>query len=635
MIDVAAMFDSWRGAWRTPPRLSLSEWADEFFYLSPESSAEPGRWTCLPYQRGVLDAISDPAVERITWMKSARVGATKCMNVMIAYYMAADPCPILVVQPTVEDAQGYSKEEIAPMLRDVSVLKDLVREPTTRVSEATILHKSFPGGVLSMVGANSGRGFRRVSRRIVIFDEVDGYPPSAGGEGDPIHLGEKRTEYYANRKIIAASTPLIAGISRIEQRFEAGDRRRYHVPCPQCGHMDILVFREGERGHYMRWPEGKPEEAYFICRANGCVIEERHKHRMLAEGKWHAEGEFHGHASFHLWSAYSTAPNALWSQIATEFVEAKRGGPEKLRTFVNTTLGETWHERGEAPDWERLYQRREPYQIGTVPAGVRFLTAGVDVQKDRFVYEVVGWCETKESFSIDAGVLVGDTSLEATWAQLDTLLARMFPGAEGQAWPIAMLAVDSGYNTQQVYNWARRHSMQRVIAIKGMATARILIGTPSPVDITIRGRRLQRGYRVWPIGVDLAKSELYGWLGLRIGAGEDPPPGFCHFPEYGEEFFRQLTAEHLVTIVKRNGFATREWQLIPNRENHHLDARIYARAAASVQGIDRYIASASRPPPPPSTPPSPQPMLAPTPGAIPRRPGWFGGRSGNWLGRRR
>lgn len=562
-------------ALRPPPVLSLSDWADAFFRLSAESAAEPGRWQTLPYQRGIMDAITDPAVERVTVMKSARVGYTKAVNAAIAYYIAQDPCPILVVQPTVEDAKGYSKEEIAPMLRDVEVLRGLVKEASSRSSTNSMVHKRFPGGVLSMIGANSGTGFRRVSRRVVIFDEVDGYPPSAGAEGDPIKLGEKRSEYYWNRKIIAGSTPLIAGASRIEELFESGDRRRYYVPCPVCGHGDFLAFRrDADRGHVMRWPDGKPELAHFVCSANQCEIGEHTKQAMIAAGEWRAEGEFAGHASFHIWAAYSSSPNATWSQIASEFIEAKRGGNEKLKTFINTVLGETWQERGEAPEWERLFARREPYQIGSVPAGPIVLTAGVDVQKDRLVYEVVGWAANKESWSIDAGELHGDTALDATWLQLDALLARTYAGEDGAQTPIAMLAVDSGYNTQVVYGWARQHPIARVIAVKGLPGPRMLVGGASPVDVTIRGRRLQHGYKVWPVGVDVAKSELYGWLRLVPAVDGSTPPGYCHFPEHDIEFFRQLTAEHLVTSVnRRTNRARLEWQVIPNRQNHYLDAR--------------------------------------------------------------
>jgi phage terminase large subunit GpA-like protein len=590
---------------RPPPVLSLSDWADEHFRLSAESAAEPGRWTTLPYQRGIMDAITDPAVERVTVMKGARIGYTKAINAAIAYYIVQDPCPILVVQPTVEDAKGYSKEEIAPMLRDVDVLRGLVKEASSRSSSNTMVHKRFPGGLLSMIGANSGTGFRRVSRRIVIFDEVDGYPPSAGAEGDPIKLGEKRSEYYWNRKIIAGSTPLIAGASRIEELFESGDRRRYYVPCPECGHADFLSFRrDADRGHVMRWPDGRPELAYFVCSGKQCEIQEQSKQAMVAAGEWRADGEFAGHASFHIWAAYSSSPNATWGKIASEFIEAKHGGSEKLKTFVNTVLGETWRERGEAPEWEQLYQRREDYPLGTVPTGAIVVTAGVDVQKDRLVYEVVGWGANKESWSIDAGELHGDTALDATWLQLDALLGRAYVGADGERTPITMLAVDSGYNTQVVYGWARQHPISRVIAVKGLPGARMLVGSASPVDVTIRGRRLQRGYKVWPVGVDVAKSELYGWLRLVIGADGVAPPGYCHFPEHDTEFFRQLTAEHLVTSVnRRTNRARLEWQVIPNRQNHYLDARVYARAAAAVLGIDRLareprISDAAPPPTP-------------------------------------
>jgi terminase, large subunit len=578
--------------------------------------------------------------------------------------MHQDPCPIMVVQPTVEDAEGYSKEELAPMLRDCPVLVELMPDPTARDSANTILHKVYPGGSLSVVGANSGRGFRRVSRKVVIFDEVDGYPPSAGTEGDQIKLGVRRTEYYWDRKILAGSTPLVAGRSRIEDMFEAGDQRRYYVPCPQCGHMDFLVFREGERGHFMQWPEGKPEEAYFVCRANGCIIEHKDKRLMVERGEWRPDAPFQGHASFHVWAAYSYSPNATWGQLAAEFLEANKAGREKLRTFVNTVLGETWQEQGDAPDWQRLYQRREEYPRATVPAGVLFLTAGVDVQRDRLVWEVVGWGEDKQSWSIDAGVIPGDTAKErgGPWEELDELLARAWPREDGPPASILMLGVDSGDNTQVVYNWARRYPMSRVIACKGSATAKTIIGAPSAVDVTVRGRRLARGYKVWPVGVGIAKGELYGWLRLdppTKESGEGYPPGYCHFPELGEDYFKQITAEHLVSITKRTGFTVFEWQVLPGRENHWLDCRVYARAAAALVGLDRHAAAArARATPPPAAPARPaapavtEEAAAPAPAsreaapaAAPRqareRGGWLGdrrggtvGRTGFWSGRR-
>ena len=588
-----------RSALKPPPKLTLSEWADTNFYLSAVSAAEPGRWKTLPYQRGLLDAISDPAVTQISVMKSARVGFTKCMNAAIGYYMHHDPCSILVIQPTIEDAKGYSKEEISPMLRDCPELARIVFEDSEdrgpKDSGQTILHKAFPGGVLSMAGSNSGGGFRRISRRVVMFDEVDAYPHSAGDDGDPVSLGIKRSEYFWNRKIIAGSTPLIEGASRITDLFHQGDQRRYHVPCPHCGHEAPLVFR-GEKGHAMTWAKKDGSDAFFTCQRNGCVIEHKDKRAMVTAGRWIAAAPFTGHASFHIWAAYSFSPNATWAQLATEFLEAKRKGADTLRTFFNTALGETWKEIGEAPDWEMLYARREKYAIGSVHPSVVAITAGVDVQKDRWVYEVVGWGIDKQSWSIDAGVLPGDTSNLDSWIALDGLLARTYPTSTGGELPIAKMAVDSGFNTNIVYNWARRHGMHRVMAVKGRASFGALVGAPTPVDVTERGRRIARGASVWPVGVDVAKSELYGWLRLSLPPdGAAFPPGFCHFPEYGQDFFKQITGEQLVSTRTKKGFTAREWQVIPGRENHHLDTRNYARAAAATLGLDRAAPPASAP----------------------------------------
>jgi phage terminase large subunit GpA-like protein len=647
-------------AWLAPRRLKLSDWADEFFYLSAESAAEPGRWKTLPYQRGPMDAITDPLVESVAFMKSARVGYTKMLNATVGYYMHNDPCPIMIVQPTIEDAEGYSKEEIAPMLRDCRALTPLVSDPKSKDGENTILHKLFPGGSLSMVGANSARGFRRVSRKVVGFDETDGYPPSAGTEGDQIKLGIRRTEYYWDRKIIYGSTPTIAGLSRIERLFQAGDQRRYYVPCTQCGAMDYLTFRretteDGEpRGHFMHWPKDQPARAHFICRTCGGVIDHKDKRAIVEAGEWRASAPFNGHASFHIWAAYSYSPNATWGHLAAEFLEANAGGPEQLKTFVNTVLGETWQERGEAPEWERLYHRREDYEIGTCPAGVLFLTAGVDVQKTRLVYEVVGWGRGKRSWSVDYGILEGDTSDESEtgpWFDLNALLARSYQSALGVMLPILRLAVDSGFNTQVVYNWARQHPLSRVIAVKGVDTGSVLIGTPSVVDVSAKGQKLKRGYRVWPVVGSIAKSELYGWLKLgrptdearEVGATE--PPGFCAFPMHGEDYFKQLTAEQLVKRSTRTGFVKLTWEPIPGRENHVLDCRVYARAAAAVVGIDRFQESDWRkleagaggvqptvrqgqPTPRPATRDTAPTSARATPG---KTQGWLGGGRGSWL----
>jgi terminase, large subunit len=620
--------------WRPPPRRSLSEWADENFYLSPESSAEVGRWKTIAYQREPMDCITDPRVRQVTMKKSARVGFTKaCLNAAIGYFMHQRPSTIMVVQPTEKDAKGFSKEEIAPMLRDVPVLSQIVFEDSEeetgpKGSGNTILHKKFPGGVFSIAGANSGAGFRRISRRAIFLDEIDAYPLSAGQDGDPVKLAIKRGEYYHDRIVVGGSTPLLEGTSRISQLFLEGDQRYYYVPCPECGHMDHLAFDkrgDGESesttkptpGHVMDWQEGKPEEAYFICSKNGCVIEHRHKRSMIERGEWRASKPFEGHASFHIWTAYSLSPNATWGHIAKEYEEARKAGPEQERTFVNTTLGETWKEKGEAPDWQRLYLRRELYPTGTVPAGPSFLTCGIDVQKDRFIYEIVGWKAGKESWSVDAGVIPCDTGRDDSYLKLDELISRTF---ETPAGPVRLLmtAIDSGYNSQQVYYWARRH-VGRVIAVKGTDHATAMWGVPTDVDVHHNGVRITRGCKVWPVGSSIAKTELYGWL--RIDPPTDGgafPKGFCHFPQYGEDYFKQLTAEHLVKVINKRTFLPKlEWHLIKGRENHWLDCRVYARVAAGVAGLDRLKEE-----PDPSSAPAVVPVRVPVivPGTLPVKP---------------
>lgn len=608
--------DAW-AALRPPPKLPLSTWADRHFRLSAESAAEPGRWRTRPYQRGILDAITDPNVERVTVRKSARVGYTQCMNAAIAFFMRQDPCPIMVVQPTVDTAKIYSREQIAPMLRDVPVLAGMVRDASVKTTGRTLLHKSFPGGVLAMVGANSGAGFRMVSRRVVIFDEVDAYPESAGDDGDPITLGEKRAEAYWNRKIVAGSTPLVKGSSRIDRMFEAGDQRRFHVPCPHCDRMDFLSFdRNAARGHTMQWPDDNPAAAYFVCSSCGEAIEEEHKRDMLERGEWIAEKPGGTHASFHIWTAYSTSPNASWGVIATEYVEARKR-PDTERTFINTMTGESFQERGDAPEWLLLYQRRETYTIGTIPANPLVVTCGVDVQKDRLFYEVVAWLADKQSYSIDAGEIIGDTALDSTWGKVDELAGRTFAGPDGVEHHIRMLAIDSSAFTQTVYGWA--HGKPRVMAIKGNATAPLLVGAASPVDITIGGRKIQRGGKLWTVGVDLAKGELYGWLRIPT-----PGPGYCHFPEYQGDFFKQLTAEYVKTQPSATGHQTRSWHVQPGRQNHYLDCRVYARAAAYVLGLDKY-----KPQDPKA---ATREAYEPTSSAIkPQRGSWLSKRRGGWL----
>ena len=560
-------------AFKPPKKMTLSEWADSNAYLSSESSAEGGRWHTLPYQKGIMDAITDPKIEQITVMKSARVGYSKILNHVAAYHIHQDPCPLMIVQPTIEDAQGYSKEEIAPMLRDTPCLRGLVSEAKSKDGANTILQKQFPGGSLSLVGANSPRGFRRVSRRVVLFDEVDGYPPSAGTEGDQIKLGIRRTEYYWNRKIVAGSTPTVKDFSRVERMFNQGDQRRYFVPCPDCGHMQYLKWSN------VKWMDNDPDTASYACENCGVWIPAAKKRWMVERGEWRPTAPGNGkHVSFHIWAAYSYSPNATWPNLVEEFLDAKNDA-EQLKTFVNTVLGETWEdEYASKVGADSLLERAatEEYQHRELPSEALALTIGCDVQDDRLSLSVWGWGREEEGWLIDRVKIYGDPSRPEVWKQLDEILQNPYQGTDGRKLNPLVTAIDSGgHHTMEVYQYARERQNLGVVAIKGSSQKnKPPIGKGSKVDLNAKGRTLKKGAQVFPVGSDTIKSLLFGRL-----KHNDVGPGYLHFyPTVGQDYFQELTAEKQIMRF-RNGFPERVWTKKSSARNEALDELVYAYAA--------------------------------------------------------
>jgi phage terminase large subunit GpA-like protein len=560
-------------AFKPPKKMTLSEWADSYAYLSAESSAEGGRWHTLPYQKGIMDAITNPKIEQISVMKSARVGYSKILNHVAAFHIHQDPCPIMIVQPTIEDAQGYSKEEIAPMLRDTPCLKGVVSEAKSKDGANTILQKQFPGGSLSLVGANSPRGFRRVSRRVVLFDEVDGYPPSAGTEGDQIKLGIRRTEYYWNRKIVAGSTPTVKDFSRVERMFLQGDQRRYFVPCPDCGHMQYLKWAN------MKWRDNDPDTASYCCESCGVWIPAAKKRWMVERGEWRPTAPGNGkHVSFHIWAAYSYSPNASWSTLVEEFLDAKNDA-EQLKTFVNTVLGETWEdEYASKVNADGLSERSadEKYKQGVVPSEALLLTVGCDTQDDRLSLSVWGWGREEQGWLIDRVKIYGDPSRKEVWKQLDEIVQTPYESEDGRKLKPMVVAIDSGgHHTSEVYQYARERQSLGVIAIKGMSTKnKPPIGKASKVDLNAQGKTLKKGAQLFPVGSDTIKSLLFGRL-----KHNDVGPGYLHFyPTVEKDYFEELTAEKQILKYK-NGFPVRVWVKSSSARNEALDELVYAYAA--------------------------------------------------------
>jgi phage terminase large subunit GpA-like protein len=504
-------------------------------------------------------------------MKSAQIGATEMINNAVGYYIDQDPAPMLVVQPTLDLAGVWSKDRLAPMLRDTPALRGKVRPSRSRDADNTILHKAFPGGHVSAAGANSAVSLRGRPIRVLFCDEVDGYPPSAGAEGDPISLALKRTRTFWNRKVIYTSTPTCKGLSRIEAAYDASDKRRLWVPCPHCGEPQVLRWAQVD---FKAFGEDEPG---YICEHCAAAWDESDRLAAIAGGHFRADRPFKGIAGFRLWEIYS--PWSSMAEIVDDFKQ-KKDHREQLRVFVNTTLGETFEEEGEGAEPTGLFARREKYT--DVPLRAVVLTCGVDVHGDRLEYEVVAWAPNLESWGIHFGVIHEDPEKPEAWQRLDRALLKRYPHESGLVMRVSAACIDAGdgKHTEAVLRFCKGKQGRRVWAIKGGSGQ----GRPLwPLRASRSSKRSVGRVPLFVLGVDAGKETLYSRLALEPPSPGEPAPGYCHFPlSYDEEYFAQLCAE-TVTTRYSHGFPTRVWVKTRPR-NEALDCRVYAMAA--LEGLN-------------------------------------------------
>lgn len=556
------------------PALSVSTWADEHRFLSSSASSEPGRWRTsrTPYLKEIMDCLSPshPA-ERVVVMSGAQIGKTECGNNWIGYVIHHSPGPMLMVQPTVEVAKRVSKQRIAPMIEATPALRGRVAESRARDSGNTVQVKEFEGGLLIITGANSGAGLRSMPIRFLFMDEVDEYPGDVDGQGDPVALAEKRTATFARRKVLLTSTPTLKGLSRIEREYLESDQRRFFVRCPLCGYAEHLTWRDPAH-HHIEWEEGHPETAHMVCAGCGERVEERFKTEMLERGEWRATAEaVNRTVGFHLPALYSPLGWKSWAKCAAEFLSAKED-PFRLKTWVNTVLGETWEERGDSVNAGDLSSRRERFKA-EVPTGVGVLVAAVDVQGDRLEAVVKGYGAGEESWLIAFTQLHGDPARADVWQELDQFLSQEFEHESGQKLRVETTVVDSGgAHTEHVYRYTRARFSRRVFPVKGGSIAgRPLVERPS----------VHNQYRVplFVLCVDTGKDVVLSRL--RIGS---PGPGYVHLPEWtDEEYLAQLTAEKAIRKYVKGRGAVREWVKLRER-NEALDLEVYALAALYIGG---------------------------------------------------
>ena len=511
-----------------------------------------------------MNACSDPTIKEVVVMAGAQLGKTEALLNIIGYHIDNDPSPILVLQPTLEMAQAFSKDRIAAgLLRSTPCLQNKVKDPRARDSGNTTLHKVFPGGAITIVGANSPAGLASRPIRIVLCDEVDRYPTSAGSEGDPIQLARKRSATFWNRKVIMVSTPTNKNSSRIEEAFEASDKRFYNVPCKHCHEPQVLKWAN------VRWDDGNPDSAHYVCEHCAVMWTESDRIWAIRNGEWVVTQPESSVAGFAINGMYS--PWTSLSDAVREFLSVKKN-PEQLRVFTNTYLGETWEDEGETVDDYELSERRE--QMPNVPDDVILMTAGVDVQDNRLEVSIIGWGRDDETYVIAHETLYGDPSTPQLWTNLDSVLNTQFETESGRQIAIRASCVDSGgHFTNSVYAYCKKNAPRRIFAIKGVGgEGKPISGRPSKNNI---GKCL-----LFPVGVDTAKDLLFARMRIK-----EAGPGYMHFADaLNDEYFRQLTAEKIVTRFHR-GFKKRVFEKIRPR-NEALDCMVYALAAYGILGVN-------------------------------------------------
>ena len=583
--------------YRPPENMTVSQWAEKYRVLSRESAAEAGPWrnSRTPYMVEIMDAFDDPRVHDLAVVAMSQTGKSELELNIIGKIIHQDPAPILYIQPNLDEAKKFSRLRVAPMIRDSAVLRRKVEDIKSRDSGNTILQKAFPGGMLTMVGSQTPSALASMPVKNVIGDEIDRWALSAGSEGDPWELAEKRTTTFYNAKRVAVSTPTTKGASRIADLFEKGTQEKWYSQCPHCGEWHEVLFpdikfdfetiKNGRKVNY------KLNSVHWCCPSCGCLSTE--KEMRDAPAKWVAENPEaieRGRRTF--WVNAFFSPWRPWDEICIKFLEVRKD-PQQLKVFYNTVLGQLWEDRGDLEDEDSYLARREDYgtrEDGTpveLPEGVLVLTCGVDTQDDRLEYEVVGWGRYGESWGIKKGIIMGDPNDDAPWARLDDVVSHVYRFASGRGLTISMTCVDSGgHKTQSVYRHCRDRLSKRMFAIKGQGGDGIpFTKPPSKVKIVVNGVAIGQAW-LYVLGVDAGKADIMAALKVQ-----EAGPKYCHFPKGSEQgydlaFFNGLLSERLVMKTER-GRTRWVWEKIMGHErNEALDCRNYALAAFRILDPD-------------------------------------------------
>lgn len=589
---------------RPPRSMRCSLWADEYRHIA--KGPEKGRWRTsrTPYLLEPMDC-TDPEnpVQKVVMQFATQLGKSEVLYNALFKRIQLDPIDMMMVQPTLQDAKDHSRQRFTPTARRMREVSERLPDMRSRDETNTWQTKEIRGGAtLFFAGANSARSLASKPLGFAECDEIDGYPLDVDGEGDPIALVWERMSNFPTRKLLLCSTPTLKDFSRIESEYSASDRRSYFLHCPHCDFAQVLEWG-AEAEHGIKWLKtesgvARADTAVYICAQCGAAIEERNKTQMLRDGKWVAKapGAQRGLvAGFHLNKLYSPIGWKSWAMLVEDWVKAqdsaRAGDTTKLKTFINTSLAETWEDAGDRVASHELHRRADPrLPLRQVHRSAYVCTLGVDVQGDRLHAGLWAWGRGMESQLVDRAVFYGDPARAesepgSVWAQLTEYRRTAVLHASGKPSPILAAFIDSGgHHTQAVYTYARAHLHAHVYAIKGASIAgKAILGKPSDQDVNWLGARIKRGVKLWPIGTDTAKAEIYGRLRIT-----EEGPGFVHLSkQLPVDAFEQLTSERLVTRYVK-GHPKLEWVKPAGKRNEDLDCAVYALGAAYYLGIDRW-----------------------------------------------
>lgn len=553
---------------KPPEKLTVSEWADKYRILSELDSASPGKWRTskTPYLQRVMDCFNDTAVHDITFCAGSQLGKTAAEQNMIGYAITQDPGPMMIVYPTEKLAKFTSEKRLQPMFTLTPSINDRFR-----LRESKDLELTFDGMYIALVGANSPSDLSSRPVRYIFFDEIDKFPAWSGSEASPLELAEERTKTFYNAKKVKVSTPTLKS-GYIWQGWEDADiQYRYYVPCPRCGEMQILEFGQ------IKWPEeadinAARDSAWYECTHCHEAIDNRQKTQMLAGGEWRGEKKRSGRAhkvAFHLSSLYS--PWLTFGDVAAKFLSSK-DVPSLLMNFINSWLAEPWVDKSSKMQSDVIMEKQLPYDRAHMPAAAQLLTCGIDVQLDHFWYSVRAWGPHLTSWLVDYGRI-------ETWADVETVINRDYADTNGEIRNVNLACIDSGYNTDEVYEFCAQH-MDVAVPSKGSSTQ-----LKSRYNVTILDKGKGFGLRLYTMD----PNQLKNFIASRMSIDAGSHGSWNVYRDIDREYCDQICAEQLVEKKDKKGRITSVWEKISSHaQNHLLDCETNNALAAEILGV-RYL----------------------------------------------